>query len=297
MKLIVAITRENFRAMWPVWKSKGVWVRLGQHQGLQHSIWQFYLLYNDLSPRVLMFIKNSFQGVVPAMSLHDNHMKLIVASTRVLQGKQRQGLSLEGPCKDAVDAEAECTASYRGICMDQKGTKRIRAVNDGQKETKRTRAVNDGDTATIPPKGRVDVNVTDKAAATQLLSAARDGHIATVRRLVTKGHVDVNVTDENGVTPLVIASHNGHLEIVKSLIEAGANVNHTTKDGVTPLVIASLKGHLDIVKSLIEAGTNVNHTTKDGVTPLVIASQNGHLEIVKSLIEAGANVNHTTKVV
>ncbi|KAL5510768.1 hypothetical protein EMCRGX_G006369 [Ephydatia muelleri] len=32
--------------------------------------------------------------------------------------------------------------------------------------------------------------------ATQLLSAAYDGDIATVRRLVTEGHVDMNVTDE-----------------------------------------------------------------------------------------------------
>ena len=35
-----------------------------------------------------MFIKNSFQGSVPAMSLQDNHKKLneIVAITRELQG-------------------------------------------------------------------------------------------------------------------------------------------------------------------------------------------------------------------
>ncbi|KAL5510795.1 hypothetical protein EMCRGX_G006397 [Ephydatia muelleri] len=104
----------------------------------------------------------------------------------------------------------------------------------GQKGTKRTLAVNDGDTATIPLEGRVDVKVTDKVAATQLLSAAYDGDIATVRRLVTEGHVDVNVTDEDGATPLVFASQNGHLEIVKSLIEAGANVNHTTKSIYPP---------------------------------------------------------------
>eukprot|EP00731_Ephydatia_muelleri_P032811 Em0024g355a len=36
--------------------------------------------------RVLMFIKNSFQGVVPAMSLQDNDKKLIAAITRELQG-------------------------------------------------------------------------------------------------------------------------------------------------------------------------------------------------------------------
>ena len=39
-----------------------------------------------------------------------------------------------------------------------------------------------------------------QAAATQLLSAVRDGDIATVRRLVTEGHVDVNITDQVGVS-------------------------------------------------------------------------------------------------
>ena len=41
-----------------------------------------------------------------------------------------------------------------------------------------------------------------QAAATQLLLAARHGHIATVRRLVTEGHVDVNVTNKVGVSSL-----------------------------------------------------------------------------------------------
>ena len=40
------------------------------------------------------------------------------------------------------------------------------------------------------------------AAATLLLSAARDGDIATVRRLVTNTFVDVNVTDEVCVSSL-----------------------------------------------------------------------------------------------
>ena len=38
------------------------------------------------------------------------------------------------------------------------------------------------------------------AVATLLLSAARDGDIATVSRLETEGDVDINVTDEVGVS-------------------------------------------------------------------------------------------------
>ena len=41
-----------------------------------------------------------------------------------------------------------------------------------------------------------------QAVATQLLSAAHDGDIATVRRLVTEGRVDMNVMDEVGVSIL-----------------------------------------------------------------------------------------------
>ena len=49
-----------------------------------------------------------------------------------------------------------------------------------------------------------------QAAATQLLWAAQDGDIATVRRLVTEGHVDVNVTNEVGVSSLsLLLNSNG----------------------------------------------------------------------------------------
>ena len=41
-----------------------------------------------------------------------------------------------------------------------------------------------------------------QAAATILLSAARNGDIATVRRIVTKGNVDMNVTDQVNVSSL-----------------------------------------------------------------------------------------------
>ncbi|KAL5510838.1 hypothetical protein EMCRGX_G006445 [Ephydatia muelleri] len=220
--------------------------------------------------------------------------------------------------------------------MDQKGTKRIRAVNDGQKGTKRTRAVNDGDTATIQPKGRVDVNVTDKfilkqdisilststqhglchlklmnialvAAATQLLLAVRNGDIATVRRLVTEGHVDVNVTDEAGAAALaaeackLLSNDPKCHELVRSciLLAVGNYGNWGKEAHHTFSRLASyLAIHQSTPKSAVVAEIYGQlNIALDGVTPLVIASHNGHLEIVKSLIEAGTNVNHTTKVV
>ncbi|KAL5457463.1 hypothetical protein EMCRGX_G034726 [Ephydatia muelleri] len=63
----------------------------------------------------------------------------------------------------------------------------------------------------------------------ELITAARNGDIAAVRRLLTEGHVGVNVTDKLGCSPLHTACDTGHLDIVKTLIEAGANVNQTDK--------------------------------------------------------------------
>ena len=48
-----------------------------------------------------------------------------------------------------------------------------------------------------------------QAAATQLLLAAHNGDIATVRRLVSEGRVDVNVTDEVCVQSMVLLNVNG----------------------------------------------------------------------------------------
>ncbi|KAL5510480.1 hypothetical protein EMCRGX_G006033 [Ephydatia muelleri] len=112
-------------------------------------------------------------------------------------------------------------------------------------------------------------------ATTELLSAARDGDVANVRRLLAECQVAVNVTDKSGCSPLHMASFKGHLDTVKTLIEARANVNQATKGGWSSLHEASLQGHLDIVKTLIEAGANVNQTS----------------ETVKKLISTGDDPN------
>ena len=51
----------------------------------------------------------------------------------------------------------------------------------------------------MPPLTQNPVSAPDTQAATQLLSAAKNGDLANVRRLLTEGHVDINVTDKVGV--------------------------------------------------------------------------------------------------
>ena len=64
-----------------------------------------------------------------------------------------------------------------------------------------------------------------QAAATLLLRAARDGDIATVRRLVTEGHVDVNVTNKVGVS---------NLSCCKTPMEASEWARYSRSSPVTP---------------------------------------------------------------
>jgi len=116
-----------------------------------------------------------------------------------------------------------------------------------------------------------------------LIEAAIQGDIATVRDALEKG-AKVNVKDRYyGFTPLIQASDKGHLEIVKLLIEKGADVNAKNNRGWNALIIASYKGHLEIVKLLIEKGADVNAKDNSRYTALMRASEKGHKKIVDIL--------------
>ena len=81
-----------------------------------------------------------------------------------------------------------------------------------------------------------DVNQAAKDGKTPLRSAARYGHEAMVRFLVTEAKADVNQADNDSRTPLWSAAFNGHEAIVRLLVtEGNADVNQAANDGSTPL--------------------------------------------------------------
>ena len=126
-------------------------------------------------------------------------------------------------------------------------------------------------------------------------TAARDGDLVTVQRLLKEGKVDINEKGWGRNTPLHYASENGQPLIVEFLLESGAAIDPRQRYAMTPLHFASKHGSARVVPILIKYGANVNAVTASMETPLHFASEHGHLEIVTMLLENGANINARTE--
>ncbi|MGD2180233.1 ankyrin repeat domain-containing protein [Lusitaniella coriacea] len=102
---------------------------------------------------------------------------------------------------------------------------------------------------------------------------------------------DVNEVGENGCTLLWTAAHNGYIEAVHKLIELGALIDMPNqKDGWTPLMIA-VDSHIpwtfgtqtifgkqeshqvEVVNILLQGGANINYRGNNGETALRLARE------------------------
>ena len=132
-----------------------------------------------------------------------------------------------------------------------------------------------------------------------LVSAAKDGNIASVKSLIDRG-ADINAKSEKGETALMNAAIN-NIESVEILLTHGAKINEKDKDGNTALAWAIdrnyqyLNNQVPIVKLLIAQGADVNARSNNGTNVLTIASYKGNTDIVKLLIARGADVNAKNK--
>ncbi|RIK61584.1 hypothetical protein DCC62_27540 [candidate division KSB1 bacterium] len=143
-----------------------------------------------------------------------------------------------------------------------------------------------------------------KIRNTPLMSAAYNGDIAEVRKLIKEG-ADVNETNVEGQTALMSATRQNQVEVVKVLVENGADVNSKAQGSieVTALMIAARFGYDDIMKILIDNGADVNARSDGarasgadgGYTALMRAARNGQTKAVKILIDNHANINLKNK--
>ena len=128
-----------------------------------------------------------------------------------------------------------------------------------------------------------------------LILAARKGHLAVVRHLLTVPGINVNARSRTGNTALMHAARKGHIDVVRQLLAVpGINVNARSRTGNTALMHAARKGHIDVVRQLLAVpGINVNaREDEEGNTALLYAAWSGHLAVVAELLAApGIDVN------
>ncbi|XP_026286477.1 GA-binding protein subunit beta-1 isoform X2 [Frankliniella occidentalis] len=127
----------------------------------------------------------------------------------------------------------------------------------------------------------------------QLLIAAKDGQVDTVRDLMSKGAPFT--TDWLGVSPLHLAVQNNHVETAEVLLRAGISQEARTKVDRTPLHMAAQGGHLDSVKLLLRHGAEVNCSDMLRMTPLHWAVENQNVEVIETLLQGGADPHALSK--
>lgn len=140
----------------------------------------------------------------------------------------------------------------------------------------------------IHPKLTVDVGARRKKAKKvhrppDLHSAARDGKLDVVKRLIASGQ-EVDARDPHGRTPLFIAVLEGRHDIVRFLLAKGADVDAETERGSTPLVGAAMRGRAKEAQVLLDAGARVD--VGDGIDAVLAqAAYRGSTGVVRALLD------------
>jgi cytohesin len=130
----------------------------------------------------------------------------------------------------------------------------------------------------------------------KLLSAALNGDLSTVKKLVTQG-ANINYTDTWGNRAIFGAAWEGNLKALDLFYELGAKI---TFDDANLLCNAAYNGKVGSVKWLLDKGEDANFNFTDTgenalhYTLSKTSELDDRAEIVKVLIAAGTDVNKKT---
>ncbi|KAJ5364610.1 ankyrin repeat-containing domain protein [Penicillium cataractarum] len=118
--------------------------------------------------------------------------------------------------------------------------------------------------------------------------AARNGHSAAIRLLLSKTTID----DTVGSSALLSSARCGNREAVRLLLDKGYAADTQDKDGQNAFHHSAIDGSQEIVNMLIEANApSFDAKDNHGRTPLFWAVQNQHLSVAVALLRAGADPN------
>ena len=129
-----------------------------------------------------------------------------------------------------------------------------------------------------------------ESVTTQLHEAAWLGRAETVQALISAVGADPNSYSirRHGGTALHKAARQGHVDTVRVLLSAGAgpNLRSTHWSGGTPLHLATWSGDPDTIRALIAGGSDPNAGDEYGRTPAEWASMRGEHQLAEVMAEA-----------
>ncbi|KOC69031.1 Ankyrin repeat domain-containing protein 49 [Habropoda laboriosa] len=112
--------------------------------------------------------------------------------------------------------------------------------------------------------------------AKEILTAAENGDLDKVKKLLTKNPRLLESTDKDGYTPLHRACYGNHVEIVEYLLQSGAQIDAKTNDEWQPLHSACCWNNVECAAVLIANGADINARSKGDQTPLHLVSASSH---------------------
>jgi ankyrin repeat protein len=136
---------------------------------------------------------------------------------------------------------------------------------------------------------KANIEMKNLKGLTALHSAAKNGHLESVRSLLT-ANANIDAKDNEQSTPLHYASRQGHVEIATILLARGAKINSRNKSGMTPLLFTVSKwaNESAMVSFLLNHNVDVQVKDKKGNSALYYAVMRKHLGIFRMLLNAGA---------
>jgi ankyrin repeat protein len=148
--------------------------------------------------------------------------------------------------------------------------------------------------AAMLENNRASLKATNSAGLTALHIAAREGHAAAVRALLSAG-ADVNAVDQrleegphlkhtNGWSPLHLAVMANKTAIAEILLQHGANVNAADHDGKrAALHLAVAAGNAELVRLLLSHKADRDARDEGGRTALRVAKEQGNTAVIALL--------------
>jgi 26S proteasome non-ATPase regulatory subunit 10 len=133
------------------------------------------------------------------------------------------------------------------------------------------------------------LHTTLTASAEQIVDAAKDGDLPTIRNVLAEDPSKLNATDEDSYTALHWACMRARWDVARYLIEQGADLNAVGGDGGTPINWCVHHDNVEIVKLMVEKGAELNTQNQWGMTELHTAIWRGCINVVEYLLDHGSD--------